>query len=112
MGKAFLKTNVTGLIEGRILMPTEDSVFSKEDIFDRLDTSYVNAKTALQNQNEELANFILQKLLNQILSLTNTTLLTPEEAVLFLRLLVTRIKTEKLKFLPDLISEIRTAAKV
>ena len=43
-------------------MPTEDSVFSKEDIFDRLDTSFVNAITALHNQNENLANFLLQKL--------------------------------------------------
>ena len=93
-------------------MPTEDSFFSKEDIFGRLQTSFSNAKHALESKNDDLANFILDKLLKQVISLTNTTLLTPEEAVLFLRTIFTRIKTDKLKFLPDLIEEVKTSANI
>jgi len=93
-------------------MPSEDSFFSKEDIFGRLETSFNNAIQALESKNTDLANFILQKILRQVISLSNTTLLTPEEAVFFLRTIFTRIKSENLNFLPDLIAELKAAAKV
>ena len=54
----------------------------------------------------------LRKLLNQVISLSNTTLLTPEESILFLRTIHIQIKNEKLKFLPDLVQEIRVTAKL
>ena len=93
-------------------MPTEESVFSKELVFNRLEDSFSNARKALASNNIELANFLLRKLLNQVISLSNTTLLTPEESILFLRTIHIRIKNEKLKFLPDLIQEIRVTAKL
>lgn len=103
---------VRSLIDGLLHMPSEDSFFSKEDIFGRLETSFNNAKQALESKNTDLANFLLQKILRQVISLSNTTLLTPEEAVLFLRTIFTRIKSENLNFLPDLIAELKDAAKV
>lgn len=103
---------VRSLIDGLLRMPSEDSFFSKEDIFGRLETSFNNAIQALESKNTDLANFILQKILRQVISLSNTTLLTPEEAVFFLRTIFTRIKSENLNFLPDLIAELKAAAKV
>jgi len=93
-------------------VPTKESVFSKEDVFSRLDKCFKNSTQALENNNEDLANFILHRLLNQVVSLANTTLLTPEEAVLFLRTIFIQIKGGKLKFLPDLIQEVRALANV
>lgn len=104
--------SVRSLIDGLLRMPSEDSFFSKEDIFGRLETSFNNAIQALESKNTDLANFILQKILRQVISLSNTTLLTPEEAVFFLRTIFTRIKSENLNFLPDLIAELKAAAKV
>lgn len=93
-------------------MPEEDSFFSKEDIFGRLETSFNNAKTALESKNDDLANFLMRKLLQQVISLSNTTLLTPEEAVLFLRTIITRIRKDKLNFLPDVIEELKESANI
>lgn len=100
------------LIDGLLRMPNVDSFFSKAEIFGRLETSFNNATKALESKNTDLANFILHKILRQVISLSNTTLLTPEEAVLFLRMIFTRIKSENLNFLPDLIEELKAAAKV